>query len=175
MKSVIILLIVFVAYTGFAQNFDILIKNGKIVDGAGNSWYYGDVGIWNGRIYAIGQLTDAKAIKVLDAKGLIVAPGFIDVHAHIEGDEWDVTTADNFVYDGVTSVVTGNCGGSNVDMKSYFHRLDSIGMSLNVASLIGHNTVRRAVMGDAQRDPSSDEQYSFCQKQSRVGKVEGLA
>jgi N-acyl-D-amino-acid deacylase len=124
MKSIITLLIGFIGCTGYAQNFDILIKNGKIVDGAGNSWYYGDVGIWNGKIYVIGQLPNAKAAKVIDAKGLIVAPGFIDVHAHIEGDEWDVPTADNFIHDGVTSVVTGNCGGSNVDMKSYFHRLE---------------------------------------------------
>ncbi|MEZ4944802.1 MAG: D-aminoacylase [Cyclobacteriaceae bacterium] len=180
MKSIITLLIVFIACTGYAQNFDILIKNGKIVDGAGNSWYYGDVGIWNGKIYAIGQLPNAKAAKVIDAKGLIVAPGFIDVHAHIEGDEWDVPTADNFIHDGVTSVVTGNCGGSNVDMKSYFHRLDSIGMSLNVASLIGHNTVRRAVMGDAQRDPSMTEQKAMEQlveqamKEGAVGLSTGL-
>lgn len=161
MKYLIVLLLVLAAAAGYAQNFDILIKNGKIVDGAGNSWYYGDVGIWNGKIYAIGQLSQAKARKVVDANGLIVAPGFIDVHAHIEGDEWEVPTADNFLFDGVTSVVTGNCGGSNVDIKSYFNRLDSIGMSLNVASLIGHNTVRRAVMGDAQRDPDNTEQQAM--------------
>lgn len=147
-----------ISFVGNAQTFDILIKNGRIIDGAGNSWYYGDVGIWNGKIYKVGALPDAKGVRTLDAKGLVVAPGFIDVHAHIEGDELDVPTADNFIYDGVTTVVTGNCGGSNVDMKDYFDRLDSIGMSINVASLIGHNRVRRAVMGDAQRDPSADEQ-----------------
>ncbi|HCM77610.1 MAG TPA: aminoacylase [Cytophagales bacterium] len=161
MKRIILLFVLLGTLQGFTQNFDLLIKNGKIIDGTGNSWYYGNIGIWNGKIYAIGKLEDARANRVLDAKGLVVAPGFIDVHAHIEGDEWDVPTADNFIYDGVTSVVTGNCGGSNIDIKSYFNRLDSIGMSLNVASLIGHNSVRREIMGDAQRDPKPDEQQKM--------------
>ena len=92
----------------------------------------------------------------------------------------EVPTADNFIHDGVTSVVTGNCGGSNVDLQSYFHRLDSIGMSLNVASLIGHNSVRRTVMGDAQRDPSPEEQKKMEQiveqamKDGAVGLSTGL-
>ena len=158
MKRFIVILFCLCAVILKGQNFDVLIKNGKIIDGTGNSWHYGNIGIWNGKIYAIGKLEGANAIKTIDAKGLIVAPGFIDVHAHIEGDEWEVPTADNFIYDGVTTVITGNCGGSNLDVRKYFQRLDSIGMSINVASLIGHNTVRRAVMGDANRDPSIDEQ-----------------
>jgi len=158
MTRIVFLILYALPLLTFGQTYDVLIRNGKIVDGAGNSWYYGDVGIWNGKIQAIGDLSKAKGARVLDAKGLVIAPGFIDVHAHIEGDELEVPTADNFIYDGVTTVVTGNCGGSNVDIKEYFDRLDSIGMSLNVASLIGHNSVRRAVMGDAQRDPTVDEQ-----------------
>lgn len=168
MKSAIVILILLVASTAIAQNFDILIRHGKIIDGTGNSWYYGDVGIWNGKIYALGELRNATASRVIDAKGLIIAPGFIDVHAHIEGDEFDVPTADNFIYDGVTSVVTGNCGSSNISMSEYFHRLDSIGMSLNVASLIGHNAVRRTVMGDAQRDPTKEEQLQMEQLVSKA-------
>lgn len=140
-----------------SQSFDILIKNGKIVDGTGNSWFYGDVGIVKGKIVWIGKAETATGRSVLDAKGLIVAPGFIDVHAHIEGGELTTPTADNFIHDGVTSVVTGNCGGSNLDLTDYFHRLDSIKTSINVASLIGHNTVRRSVMGDLQRDPTLEE------------------
>ncbi|MBK7651644.1 MAG: D-aminoacylase [Flammeovirgaceae bacterium] len=141
----------------FSQSYDILIKNGKIIDGTGNSWYYGDVGIKAGKIVWIGK-SAATAKRVIDAQGLIVAPGFIDVHTHIEGGELTTPTADNFIYDGVTSVVTGNCGGSNADIAQYFLRLDSIKTSINVATLIGHNTVRRAVMGDLQRDPTAEEQ-----------------
>jgi len=180
MKQIIFFFLSVLGLATQAQNYDLLIRNGKIIDGTGNSWYYGNIGVWNGKIYAIGPLENARANRVIDAKGLIVAPGFIDVHAHIEGDELDVPTADNFIYDGVTSLVTGNCGGSNVDMSNYFHRLDSIGMSLNVASLIGHNTVRRAVMGDAQRDPTAEEQKQMEQlvelamKDGAVGLSTGL-
>lgn len=140
-----------------AQTLDVLIKNGKIIDGTGNSWYYGDVGIKEGKIVAVGSLQNLNTSRVIDAKGLVVAPGFIDVHAHIEGAEAANPTANNFIYDGVTTVVTGNCGGSNLEIGSYFSRMDSLKTSINIASLIGHNTVRRAVMGEAQRDPTPAE------------------
>ena len=163
-----------------AQSFDLVILNGKIIDGTGNSWYYGDVGIRNGKIVSIGKLTNAQSKHVILADGLIVSPGFVDVHTHIEGGESTTPTADNFIFDGVTSVVTGNCGGSNLDMAAYFHRLDSSKISINVASLIGHNTVRRAVMGDLQRDPTSDEQLKMeglvekAMKEGAVGLSTGL-
>jgi N-acyl-D-amino-acid deacylase len=137
---------------------DVLIKNGRILDGTGNSWFYGDVAVKDGKIIKIGALQNITAAKTIDAKGLIVAPGFIDVHTHIEGDEVKNPTADNFIYDGVTTVVTGNCGSSNVDIERYLQKLDSLKLSINVATLIGHNDVRRAVMGSANRKASADEQ-----------------
>jgi N-acyl-D-amino-acid deacylase len=178
---------IFLLFTGlllsqvtFSQSYDILIKNGKIIDGTGNSWFYGDVGISQGKIVKVGSLNKSTAARVIDAQGLIVAPGFIDVHAHIEGGESTTPTADNFIYDGVTSVVTGNCGGSNVDIAKYFLRLDSLKTSINIATLIGHNTVRRAVMGDLQRDPTADEQERMQQliekamQEGAVGMSTGL-
>lgn len=144
-----------------AQSFDVLIKNGKIIDGSGNSWFYGDLGIRNGKIASIGKLSDATAKKVVDATGLTVMPGFIDVHTHIEGGEFATPTAGNFIFDGVTSVVTGNCGGSNLNIGAYFKKIDSAHLSINVATLIGHNTVRRAAMGDLQRDPTPEEQQKM--------------
>lgn len=156
-----------------SQTYDVIIKNGKIVDGTGNSWFYGDVGITNGKVTAIGKL-EGNATQIIDATGLIVAPGFIDVHAHIEGGELTTPTADNFIHDGVTSVITGNCGGSNVDIAAYFKRLDSVKTSINVATLIGHNTVRRATMGDLQRDPTPEEQTrmeALVQKAMQEGAV----
>lgn len=141
-----------------AQNkYDIIIRNGKIIDGAGNPWFYGDVGIVKDKIIAVGNLSKSKAAKTIDATGLIVAPGFIDVHTHIEGDEKRNPTAESFIYDGVTTVITGNCGSSEVDLKKYFHKLDSIKMSINVASLIGHNDVRKAVLGEAAVTPNADQ------------------
>ncbi|MFC4231309.1 amidohydrolase family protein [Parasediminibacterium paludis] len=140
-----------------AQQADILIKNGKILDGTGNSWYYADVAVTNGKIVAIGKLTTYTASQTLDAKGLIVAPGFIDVHTHCEGDEKKNPLANNFLLDGVTTVVTGNCGSSNTNLAAYFALLDSVKMSINIASLVGHNDVRKAVMGTAMRDPNEAE------------------
>lgn len=139
------------------QHADILIKNGRIVDGTGNSWYYGDIAVTGGKITYIGKLKNINANKTIDAKGLIVAPGFIDVHTHIEGEESRNPTANNFILDGVTSVVTGNCGASNVNIQKYFRYLDSVKLSINVATLLGHNDVRREIMGNANRLPTETE------------------
>src|SRR5687767_12816412 len=85
-------------FTSFAQvTADLLITNGRIVDGTGHSWYYGDVAIKDGKILKVGKLANVTATRTIDAKGLIVAPGFIDVHAHIEGEEWRNPTANNFI------------------------------------------------------------------------------
>jgi len=161
--SIIFLSVVLLTVTtpSFSQEYDILLTDGKIIDGSGNSWFYGDVGIKDGKIVAIGKLSADKATTILNIKGLIIAPGFIDVHTHIEGNSLTVPTAGNFIHDGVTSVVTGNCGSSNGDLVRYFEQLDSVKTSINVATLIGHNTVRRIVMGDSQRDPSAEEQNSM--------------
>ena len=136
---------------------DVLIKNGRILDGTGNSWFWGDVAVKEGKIIRIAPTINLPATKTIDAKGLIVAPGFIDVHTHIEGDDVKNPTADNFIYDGVTTVVTGNCGSSRVDIKAYLKMLDSLRTSINVATLIGHNDVRRAVMGTANRKATEEE------------------
>jgi len=141
--------LLFLAGTVVAQqHFDVIIKNGKIIDGTGNPWYYGDVGIIKDKIVKVGDLSKSRADSIIDASGLIVAPGFIDVHTHIEGDEAKTPTADNFIYDGVTSVITGNCGSSKIDIKKYFDTLKLIRLSINVGTLIGHNDVREAVLGD---------------------------
>jgi N-acyl-D-amino-acid deacylase len=163
-----------------AQTADILIRNGKILDGTGNSWVYGDIAIQDGRIAAIGKLAKWTAARTIDAMGLMVAPGFIDVHTHIEGDDRRMPTADNFIYDGVTTVVTGNCGSSQVSIGSYFRMLDSMKISINVASLIGHNDVRRAVIGSANRDPNEEEMQKMeviveqAMKDGAVGLSTGL-
>ncbi|NII24606.1 D-aminoacylase [Pseudoflavitalea sp. X16] len=164
-----------------AQNkADILILNGKVIDGTGNSWYYGDIAVKEGKIIAIGKLTSYTAPKVIDAKKLIVAPGFIDVHGHIESGIFDQPTADNYIYDGVTTVVTGNCGGSAGNLKRFFYRIDSLHPSINVASLIGHNTVREQVMKRDNRLPTLAEQRTMdslveqAMKEGAVGLSTGL-
>ncbi len=147
-------------FSAFAQQpaYDILIRNGKVIDGTGNSWYYGNVGVKDGKIVKAGRaVLDSTASVVIDATGLIVAPGFIDVHTHIEGDEDKDPAAASFIYDGVTTVVAGNCGASHTDIGKYLSWLDSLRLSVNVATLIGHNDVRKAVMGRANRDATPQE------------------
>jgi N-acyl-D-amino-acid deacylase len=151
------LLMVFCMYAAAQATADIIIKNGRILDGTGNSWIRGDIAIKNGKIIKIGSVNDTGSAKIIDAGGLMVAPGFIDVHTHIEGDEFENPTANNFILDGVTTVVTGNCGSSNTDIKKYLWQIDSLKPSVNVASLIGHNDVRKAVMGRANRRPTEAE------------------
>ena len=157
MKTLLFLLLLPAFAFNQDTNFDLVVKNGKIIDGSGNSWYYSDVAIKNGKIVQIGKDIKAGSAAVIDATGLIVAPGFIDVHTHIEGDELKTPTADNFILDGVTSVVTGNCGASKVEISNYLRFIDSLRLSINVATLLGHNDVRRAVMGNANRAPNEAE------------------
>ncbi len=162
------------------DNYDIIIRNGKIIDGTGNSWYYADIGINAGKIVSIKKNIPGNADRQVDAKGLIVAPGFIDVHAHIETSIFERPTADNYIYDGVTTVITGNCGGSADNLQQFFRRIDSAGVSINIASLVGHNTVRRLAMGEDNRPATAAEQQKMEQlvqeamKQGAVGLSTGL-
>jgi len=138
------------------QPFDILIRRGTVVDGSGVHSSRTDIGIRDGRIISIGQLSSATAREVIDATGLIVAPGFIDVHTHADNIA-ETPRAENFVRMGVTSVVAGNCGGSALDIAEALAKIRQSGVAINYATLIGHNTVRRAVMGTANRDPTIAE------------------
>ncbi len=163
-----------------AQDFDILIRNGKVINGTGNSWFHADLGIRNGRILAIGNLAGRSATKTLDATGLIVSPGFIDVHGHIEGSIFERPTADNFLYDGVTTIVTGNCGRSADHIGPFLRKLDSVGISMNVASLVGHNTIRQLAVGLEDRPITPADQQrmdslaALAMEEGAVGLSTGL-
>jgi N-acyl-D-amino-acid deacylase len=136
--------------------FDLIVSGGTVVDGSGAPGRSVDVGIRNGRIAAVGRLPRERAREVLDATGLVVAPGFIDVHTHADSLA-DHPAAGNFVRMGVTSIVAGNCGSSAVDVAEALERIARTGVSVNFATLIGHNSVRREVMGTSQRPPSASE------------------
>ncbi|MVM35104.1 amidohydrolase family protein [Spirosoma sp. HMF4905] len=164
----------------YAQPYDLVIKNGRVVDGTGNPWIYADVAVQNGRIVRIGAIPPADAKRTIDASGLIVAPGFIDVHAHVEGSLEAQPGAPNFIHDGVTTVITGNCGGSSANLRTYFDTLRMMKTSINVGSLIGHNSVRMKVMKMAFREPTAREQTDMealveqAMKDGAVGLSTGL-
>jgi N-acyl-D-amino-acid deacylase len=151
------LIVSILAVPMLAADYDVLIRNARVVDGSGNPWFRADVGVKDGRITAVGSLAKATATRTIDARERILAPGFIDVHTHIEGGVEKNPRGDNFLLDGVTTVVTGNCGSSELNLNSWFDKLDRLGLGLNVASLVGHNTVRREVMGTANRQATPEE------------------
>jgi N-acyl-D-amino-acid deacylase len=138
---------------GQARRYDVAIVGGQIVDGSGQPARRADLGILNGRIAAIGSITRTDAREVIDAAGLLVAPGFIDVHTHAD-DLVEQPLAANFVRMGVTTVIAGNCGSSALDIGEALANVGRTGVSVNFATLIGHNTVRSAVMGAENRLPA---------------------
>lgn len=139
-----------------SESFDVLIRNGRVVDGTGNPAFFADVGIKDGRIARIGRLS-AEAATVIDAKGMVVAPGFIDVHTHAD-EVAEMPLAENFVRMGVTTVVAGNCGSSSLDIERFFREIEQTNVAVNVATLVGHNSVRsKAMDGAFDRPPSLEE------------------
>ena len=136
--------------------YDTIIRNGQVVDGTGAAARRADVAIEDGKVAAVGSLGDARAALEIDAKGLVVAPGFIDVHTH--ADELDQQPdAEHFLRMGVTTVVAGNCGGSSLPLADALARIEAAKPALNYATLVGHNTVRRAVMDTARRAATPEE------------------
>ena len=136
--------------------YDLVITNARVVDGSGNPWFRADVGMKGGRIARVGRVPASEAARVIDAQGRILAPGFIDVHAHVE-NIYELPDAENFVRMGVTTLVTGNCGGSAVDVGRFLGRAAETPLAVNLATLVGHNSVRREVFGLANRAPSPEE------------------
>jgi N-acyl-D-amino-acid deacylase len=140
--------------------FDLVIKNARIIDGTGNPWFRGDVGIKNGKIVKVGRINSADSKTVIDAHDQIVAPGFIDVHTHVE-DVYQHPDAENFIRMGVTSLVTGNCGGSATDIGEFLGRIKEKPLAVNLATLIAHGSVRSKVMGLDNRAPTPEEQQKM--------------
>ncbi|MEQ1748050.1 MAG: D-aminoacylase [Prosthecobacter sp.] len=142
-----LLLLVFVVQTSSirATDFDLVIRNGRIVDGSGGPSIQGDVGIKDSRISAVGEVKGTTSAEI-NADGQVIAPGFIDVHTHSE-KICELPVAENFLRMGVTTIVTGNCGMSRTDVAAFFGEIEKAQTTLNVATLIGHGTVREQGMG----------------------------
>jgi N-acyl-D-amino-acid deacylase len=136
--------------------YDLLIAGGKVIDGTGRPGVVNDVAIKDGRIAAIGRIPRSQAAQVVEAARLVVAPGFIDVHTHAD-DLVNRPAASNFVRMGVTTIVAGNCGSSALDVGAALAALRESPAALNFATLVGHNTVRAAVMGTENRPPRAAE------------------
>src|SRR5271170_5991177 len=173
-------LLLLVALSCFAQNYDVLIRNGHVIDGTGSPWYAADIAIRDGRIAAIGHLDSAAAKQTIDAAGMVVAPGFIDMLGQSEESILVNPHLPSKIYQGITTEITGE-GGSAAPMtdairaadrptfehykidpswntfREYFARLEKQGMGINLASYVGATQVRRAVIGDGDRAPTPAE------------------
>jgi N-acyl-D-amino-acid deacylase len=161
----LISLLILLASTSFAAaadgpvDADLLLVGGTIHDGSGEAPTVGDVAISKGKIVAVGKFTRGKIAQTIDCGGLVVTAGFIDLHSHSDGPIVAAATRGNvnFVTQGCTTVVTGNCGSGPTDVAAYFKKLDTSGAGTNVIHLIPHGAVRDAVMGKTARDPTTDE------------------
>jgi len=142
------------------KNYDLVITNARIIDGTGNPWFRGSIAIKNGRIAKVGFVDPSRATQIIDAGNKIVAPGFIDVHTHVE-DIYGNPAAENFIRMGVTSVVTGNCGGSATDVAAFLGQIKEKPIAVNIATLIAHGSVRAKVLGLDDRDPTAEEQQEM--------------
>jgi len=138
--------------------YDLLITGGEVIDGTGAARYRADVAITGDRITLVSRTAIARgaARRVINAAGLIVAPGFIDLHAHLEPIT-DMPDAQSHVRQGVTLALGGPDGGGAAPMGPYLTRVERLPLGMNVAFLTGHNTIRRAVMGTANRAPTDGE------------------
>jgi len=206
MKCLSLIAFTFVAFvTTWAQasdgkSFDLVITNGHIIDGTGSPWYSGDLGIRNGKITVIGNLSEAKSARIIDARGMVVAPGFIDMLGQSELTILVDPRLPSKIYQGITTEITGE-GGSPAPlndaivkadsqsyehyqitpdwrtMREYFARLEKQGIGINLASYVGATQVRRMVLGDDDKQPTPEqlEQMKELVRQSMTDGAMGVS
>lgn len=162
------------------MRYDLGILNGRVVDGSGNPWYFGDIAVEGKRIERIGDIDEAECGRVIDARGLYVCPGFIDIHTHSDLSPFDHPSCESTLRQGVTTHLNGNCGDSAAPLKGpraaawrryagirdewdwasfgeYLDALEKVRLGHHMASLVGHGTVRAMALGWERRAPGPKE------------------
>jgi N-acyl-D-amino-acid deacylase len=168
-----------------AARYDLLIRNGRVLDGTGNPWFPADIAVQNGRIVAVGALPGAQAARVIDATGKYVTPGFIDIHSHADDgssprdgfrDPDPVRrSAPNLVSQGITTVVVNQDGRSPWPVAEQRAHLEKNGIGPNAMLLVGHGTVRRRVMGEDVRRPARPDEITKMRALVKQALQEGAA
>src|SRR3954453_20224321 len=136
--------------------FDVVITGAKVVDGSGAPWFYADIGIKGDSITAVGPLASATSAARIDARGLVVAPGFIDIHSHGRRGIFQVPTAENYLREGVTTIVEGPDGSSPLPLPPFLAQIQKTPVSINFATFVGQGTIRSQVMGLVNRPATAE-------------------
>ena len=160
------------------QEYDILIRNGRVIDGTGNPWFAADIAIVGDRIVRIGRLGDATARRVVDAAGMYVSPGFIDLHSHADramtSEHLEARRAKSLNSQGLTTVIGGPDGRNQMwPLSAEIEALRSLGHAMNFVPMVGHSTVRAEVMSDDYERPATEEEIARMQALVRQGMESG--
>jgi dihydroorotase/N-acyl-D-amino-acid deacylase len=140
-----------------AQDYDLLIRDARVVDGSGAPWFRADVGVRGDTIAAVAPRLAGAARRVIEAGGQVAAPGFIDLHSHARGGIFERPAAENYVRQGVTTLVEGPDGSSPLPLGAFLDKLEELRPGVNLASFVGHGSVRAAVVGTEDRPPTPAE------------------
>jgi N-acyl-D-amino-acid deacylase len=171
LKKLLTIVFVIVFQIGFAQHYDLIIRNGTIYDGSGKKSFVADIGVNGQKIIAVGNLSKASSKKIINASGLAVSPGFIDLHTHIESI-LQTPDAESHVRQGITLALGGPDGSCPWPFAKNMEELEKKQLGLNVAYLTGHNTIRKNVMGLENRAPN-DKELEEMKKQVAQSMQEG--
>ena len=190
----IITALFFIVTTLYAEQFDLLIKNGRVMDGTGTPWFYANIGIKNGKIVYVGRkLEKMKAKRSIEADGLTVAPGFIDIHSHaydsfrsfpddrISGGDFDVERekklrpGKNMVAQGVTTLVTNQDGRSGWPISDQIDKLNQGGFGPNIILMVGHGAIRFLAMGEDYKRETTSQEIKQMKKLLKQGMEEGAS
>ena len=177
MMASLVLLLLCVVSASFAQTYDLVLTNGRVMDGTGNPAFPADVAIRDGKIVAVGRLGKAAAARTINAKGKLIVPGFVDLHSHaargLASDEAQRRSAPNLVTQGITTVVLNSDGGGPWPLSEQRATLSRLGIGLNAVLMVGHNTIRRRALGDDYKRTATPEEIQRMKAMVREGMGQG--
>jgi dihydroorotase/N-acyl-D-amino-acid deacylase len=160
-----------------APQYDLLIRGGRVVDGTGAPWVRADVAVKGDTIVLVAPRIDAPATRVVDAAGLVVSPGFIDIHTHARRGIFAVPTADNYTRQGVTTIYEGPDGSSPLPIKDFLQKVAAVRTSPNFGTFVGQGSAREAVIGQVDREatPAEIEKMRGIVRQGMLDGAVGLS
>ena len=178
-SATVVLALSVLSTTDLAQQppYDVLIRNGRIVDGTGSPWYLGDVAVKGDTIVRVAARIDGAAARTIDVRGQVIAPGFIDIHSHARDGIFELPSADNQVRQGVTTLIEGPDGSSPIPLKPLLDNVAATGVTPNFGAFIGQGSVRAEVIGSINRKatPAEIERMREIVKQGMLDGAFGLS